>query len=106
MDFYDIDKFDKEKLIEKFNQSSNVFAYYILKCIITNNFCNIILELDHFKHLIDSNKNSICNINSCKSIANYINDSLQNLPIKLINKTIKKLESYDNSLRMTIFGSY
>ena len=96
MNFFNILKFDQELINQQFNQTSNVFAYYILKSILTINFPQIILN-------INTNK---CNTYNCPIIEKYLNKNLSNIPYKLLNKVIKYLKLNDNSLKMTIFNYY
>jgi len=96
MNFFNINKFDQELINQQFNQSSNVFAYYILKSILTINFPQIILNINTKE----------CNIYNCPTIKKYINNNLSNLSTKLLNKVINHLKLNDNSLKMTVFNFY
>jgi hypothetical protein len=130
MDFYSIDKFEKKHLINKFNQSSSVFSYYILKSILGIKFGDIIFELDHINYIINGKFNPLqnnptellnrsinvvvddnthshneviqCNVYECKKLVKYIKKIINKPPIKLLNKVIKHLNLNDESLRMTI----
>lgn len=104
LSFYKIDEYNLNNLIMKFNQSSNVYSYYVLKVILSLKFSNIIFALDHF----NKNNNKQCNINRCdilvKRIKNMFNKSHSKYN-NILNKLIH-LNNNDTSLRMTIFGSY
>ena len=107
MSFYEIKGYTIKDLILKFNQSSNVFTYYILKSILSLNFSNILFALDHFN--INSIKSG-CNVDSCDMLVKYIkkifnesHNKYKTLLDKLINL---KFDDIDLSLRMTIFGHY
>jgi len=107
MDYYNIEKFKKKYLIKNFNQSTNVFTYYILKCLLTLNFATILFSLNHLTRLINIPKKNKCNVYSCSPIIKHIISNLKNPSkklLKFINKIIKKLEFFDDSLRMTIFS--
>jgi hypothetical protein len=55
----------------------------------------------------DTNTNTIiykCDVYSCDILYEHINKIVKNPPVKLINKIIKRLELFDESLKMTIFG--
>lgn len=85
--FYGIKQFDIDEIKEKFNQSSNIYSYYILKSL----FC---LDFYKFIHiLIDYNYNNIV-----ENIKNILN----NIPYNFINYIINKTKYKNNSsLRMT-----
>lgn len=104
-EYYSIPTFKSDIIAENFNQSSNIFSYYILKCILTIDFGIIIFNLDHIKkYLLDKSNN--CNVNDCLILFEHIKQILNKPPKKLLQKIIKHLETNDNSLRMTIFGFY
>ena len=96
MNFFNITKFDNDIIKKQFNQTTNVFSYYILKSILTIRFTDIILQIN----------TENCNAYKCSIIENYINNNLSNIPIKLLNKIIKHLKLNDNSLKMTVFNFY
>lgn len=106
MTFYEIKQYSVDNLINKFNQTSNVFAYYILKCILSLNFHNI-FKLNHFqKHT--KQQDGLCDVNSCNILINYIKNIYVESHNKyniLLNEMIN-LKSTNKSLRMTIFGAY
>ena len=104
MDYYGIEKFKQKHIEKKFNQSTNVFVYYILKSILTLNFASIILQLNHIANKINIKSN--CNVNNCIPLVKHIKKILikPKKIIKLINKVIKRLEFFDETLRMTVFG--
>lgn len=104
MEYYQIEKFKKKYIKEKFNQSTNAYSYYILKSIFGLDFATILLSLDHFNILIKDKENN-CNVNSCKIIVKHIIKTFKNPKkiLKFINKIIKRLELFNNTLRMTIF---
>jgi len=101
MNFYSIKEFNEKNLTEKFNQTSNVFSYYILKSILTLNFGDILFELNHMKQF-DKNNKLICDVNQCLVLSKYIKKQLKHIPIELLNKIIRELKLNDNSLKMTI----
>jgi hypothetical protein len=104
MEYYGIEKFKKKHIKKKFNQGTNVFVYYILKSILTLNFADILVK---FSYLHDNtNKKQHCSVNNCIPLVKYVKKTL-NKPkqtIKFINKVIKRLELFDNTLRMTILN--
>lgn len=96
MNFFNISNFNQDLINQNFNQTSNVFAYYILKSILTINFPQIILNINTKK----------CNVYKCPFVEQYLNNQLSNKPIQLLNKVIKHLKLNDNSLKMSIFNFY
>ena len=115
MEYYEIEKFKKKYIIEKFNQSTNAFSYYILKSILGLNFATILLSLNHFikliqptqpTQLIQPTRKIQCNVNKCNPLVKHIIKTLTNPKkiIKFLNKVIKRLEFFDETLRMTIFN--
>lgn len=96
MNFFNISNFDQDLINQKFNQSSNVFAYYILKSILTIDFPQIILNINTKE----------CNVYSCSIVEKYLNKNLSNLSTKFLNKVIKHLKLNDDSLKMTVFNFY
>lgn len=116
MDFFSIKIFNEKNLINNFNQSSNVFSYYILKSILNLHFGDILLKLSHFIKLTNINTNNILDeYNNYLQLSNCINNYINKLPIKLINNIIKhfpptkdthakcKKKLNNNSLNMSIF---
>ena len=83
INFFNIDEFNINNLIKKFNQSSNVFSYYILKCLFCLEFLNrsniTEFNIDHILKLFSHN---------------------------FIDKVIRQLKINDLSLRMCIFGKF
>jgi hypothetical protein len=100
MNYFKIDKFDIKLIKSNFNQSTNVYSYFILKSIFSMHFFDILYELDYIKELINPNSNEKC------LIFNNINRIVNNIPIKFLNNIISNLDYDDDSLRMTIFGYY
>jgi hypothetical protein len=85
--FYNIDDLNN---LKNFNQYSNVYSYYVLKCLLSFNF-NIINKLIN-KDIYD--------------IDIYISKFIDKLNYKFINRILKKLQLNDNSTRMILFNTY
>jgi hypothetical protein len=98
MAFFNIKKFKSKELSEKFNQSSNVFAYYILKSIFTLKWTHILFELLYLP--------SVNKFETSANVFKIILDLINNLDVKLLNKIIKKLKSHDKSMKMTVFSKF
>ena len=98
MNYLSIDSFDIELIKKNFNQSTNVYSYYILKSIFTMHFFDILNELNYIQKLIK--------LKSSNNILIKIKNIIDNLPIIFINKIIKNLQINNDSLRLTIFGYY
>jgi hypothetical protein len=96
MNFFNIYEFNKKLIYQRFNQSSNVFSYYILKSILTINFPSIILNLNTLD----------CNVYKCYIVEKYLNKTISKIPTKFLNKVIKNLKLNDNCLKMTVFNFY
>lgn len=90
MNYFSIHKYSDDELKTKFNQTTNVFSYYILKCILTIHFNKIILYFNNTKKTY--------------KISKYINDLLLNLPIDFIDNIIKYFKNNNNNLRMTLYA--
>jgi hypothetical protein len=102
MNYFNIKKFSEYYLINNFNQSSNVFSYYILKCILSFEFCNVIFPLFYSSKLL--NNKSECSVNKCSVIVKYIKDILKYKQKKFLNNIINKLNcNFNQSLTMTVF---
>lgn len=83
INFFNIDEFNINNLIKKFNQSSNVFSYYVLKSLLCLEFLN------------------------GSNITDYDIDQILKLYLPyFIDKVIRKLKINDLSLRMCIFGKF
>lgn len=117
MSFYDIKKFTSNELSAKFNQTTNVFAYYILKPILSLQWPDILLKLNHFKPnsmsdtmfdtISDTISNTMkCSVSNCPIILKNTLNIIKNLKIRFLNKIIKKLQTDDFSLKMTIFSLF
>jgi hypothetical protein len=109
MEYYGIEKFKEKYIRKKFNQSTNVFVYYILKSILTLNFADILGKFNYLHNTNNTNTDYTskeCNVNECIPLVKYIKKTLSNPKkiIKFINKIIKRLEFFDNTLRMTILN--
>lgn len=90
MKYYKINKFSKKDIIKKFNQSSNVFSYFILKSILCLEWSEIICGMDYLKKYIVLDKSSTkknCNVNMCKPLI---------IHIKKIEKIMYDENFYDN----------
>lgn len=108
MKFYNIKDYNVNNLINNFNQTTNVFSYYILKSLMTLHFSDLLFTFDHFKIFINSTYQH-CNVDKCNVIIKYIKKIYYesfNKYTKLLNKIINMLNINDQSLRMTIFGIY
>lgn len=109
MNFYNITTFDSKLLATRFNQTTNIFSYFILKCILETEFCNIIFAFPYIYKLLPSkeqNKND-CNIKECSTIVSYISRKMLDLPIKIINQNIKyndKDKDKDKSLKRSLYN--
>ena len=100
MNYFSINSFDIESIKENFNQSTNVYSYFILKSILSMYFFDILYELDYIKKLIKQDiRDKYLMIDKVKNI-------IDNLPIVFLNKIIKNQHMNDDSLRMTIFGYF
>jgi hypothetical protein len=97
MNFYKINSFELKSIKSNFNQSSNAYSYYILKCIFNMYFFNILNELNYIKQLI--NKQYIPNLE------HVIKNIIDNLPIVFLNKIIKDFKIKDKSLKLTLFNT-
>jgi len=98
MNFLSINEFDIMLIRKNFNQTTNVYSYFILKSIFNLYFFDIISELSYTKRLFNKQ-------NDDSTIVYKIKNIIDNLPIVFLNKIIKinllnKLNS--QSLRMTI----
>jgi hypothetical protein len=96
MNYYMIDKYTIQHLMTKFHQSSNVYSYYILKCILTIDSSIIFIIINKL----------IPELGPDKEIISYITRVLDEINIPLINKVIQNLNFNDRSLRMSLFGYY
>ncbi len=108
MKYYSINNYKIDNLVKHFNQSTNVFSYYILKSLLTLRFSDILFLFDHYKNHINEKSNN-CNIDKCNIIIKYITTIHKKSYCEyniLINKIIHHLKLDDKSLRMTIFGPY
>ena len=69
--------------------------YYITNITnITNNTNNFVGS---------ENDSAQCNVYKCQKLVKYIKKIINKPPIKIINKVIKHLYTFDDSLKMTIF---
>ena len=110
MKYYNIYNYNQNELLIKFNQTTNVFSYYIFKCILNLYFDQIFHVIPHIRQLNNNESQLIiCNVHKCDLLINIIKSILNNLPIKFINVIINKLSLNDklnNSLRMVLFSKY
>jgi hypothetical protein len=103
MNYYNIKTFDSKLLATRFNQTTNIFSYFILKCLLETEFCNIIFAFPYIYHIFMSN-DSICDINECPAIVTYISKKMIHLPIKLINEVINHCNpNNNNNLKRTFY---
>ena len=74
-----------------------------MKSILTLNFTNILVKFNYLYNKINDEKQH-CDINQCIPLVTYIKKTLNKSKknIKFINKIIKRLELFDNTLQMTI----
>lgn len=107
MNFYNIKNFNSKLLATQFNQTTNIFSYFILKCILETEVCNIIFAFPYIYKFILSNEqeNYSCNIKECPSIVSYISKKMLKLPINIINQVINdNYNNDDKSLRRTFYS--
>jgi hypothetical protein len=100
MTFFNISHFNYDIIIKQFNQSTNIYSYYILKTILLNDFFNIIINTPMFNKIIISHS---CTSFSCKNLIDLINNNLNQINLKKINLYLNNIKCYDSSLRMTLF---
>jgi hypothetical protein len=87
--YYEIYEFNSKLIKLKFNQSSNAYSYYIIKCLISFKYYDII------NIIFDKS-------NKYKESIKY---QLNNIPYEFINKIISSLIPKDNYLNMIIYHS-
>ena len=107
MNFYNITTFDSKLLATRFKQTTSIFSYFILKCILETEFCNIIFAFPYIYKLlsIKEQEKYDCNIKECPTIVSYISKKMLNLPIKIINQVISyNYPNNDKSLRRTFYN--
>jgi hypothetical protein len=94
MNFYNIKNFNSKLLATQFNQTTNIFSYFILKCILETEVCNIIFAFPYiYKFLTPyEQENYSCNIKECPSIVPYISRKLLMI-IMMIIMMIKVLDA-------------
>ena len=97
MKFFNIQIYDNILIKKNFNQTTNIYSYYILKSIFNMYFIDILYESFSIQKLL--------NIKQTTNKLNIILKSiLDNQPINLFNNFINKLSIDDLSLRMTIIN--
>ena len=96
--YYNINKIEdiivKDGCVKYFKQKTNVFSYYILKCL---NY----LYITDFLKLVEKNTNKNYIVKDGTYNKEYVNYVFKN--IYSLNKYIKKDEIKDRSLRLTLY---
>lgn len=100
MNFFNIKKYNENTLLN-FNQTTNCYSYYIIKCILYNNIFDIIFSFNYINKLINNDKCN-CDIYNCLPIIDIIKLNINN--INNIDNIIKKINLNDSSLRMVLFS--
>ena len=103
MKFFDINSFNSELLQNKFNQTTSVFSYFILKPILSTEFCNIIFPFPYINKLFNNNYEE-CNIYKCNYIVNFITKKMINLKINEINLALKNIEIKEDTLKRSLYS--
>jgi hypothetical protein len=100
--FFNINSLEIDEL-DKIKSKTAVFSYFVLKSILTTEFCEILFSFPYIYKLFNNNETKECNIYKCESIVNYIIKKIKSLPNNDINNLIKNTNITDDSLRRTTF---
>jgi hypothetical protein len=101
--FFNINSLEIDQL-DKIKSNTAMFSYFILKSILTTEFCEILFSFPYINKIFNKDTTKECNIYKCESIVNYIDKKVKSLPDKDINDLIKNTNITDDSLKRTNFS--